>query len=88
MWKAGDERIAELQQEVERLKENQLPIENGTNRYGVDIGYFRKTINRELNHGLENFKPDELARVLARLSRTADKNVLLEPEFQQAIKDK
>jgi len=58
------------------------PIENGTNRYGVDVSYFRKTINRELNRDLNNFKPDELARVLARLSVTADSAVIFEDEFQ------
>jgi len=58
------------------------PIENGSNRYGVDVGYFRKTINRELNRGLSDFKPDELARILARLSVTADSSVIFESEFQ------
>ena len=58
------------------------PIENGCNRYSVDISYFRKTINRELNRGLSDFKPDELARVLARLSVTADKSVIHESEFE------
>ena len=57
------------------------PSEVGTNRYGLDVGYFRKTINRELNRNLVDFKPDELARVLARLSRTADSTVMKEPEF-------
>lgn len=58
------------------------PIENGKNRYGVDVGYFRKTINRELNCSLNDFKPDELARVLARLSITADNSVVFEDEFK------
>ena len=52
-----------------------------TNRYGVDTDYFKRIIDRELNHGLENYTPDELARVFARMSKTAHAGVLLEPEF-------
>ncbi|MBL4781820.1 MAG: hypothetical protein JKX92_06215 [Porticoccaceae bacterium] len=59
------------------------PVENGANRYGVDVSYFRNTINRELNRDLSNFKPDELARVFARLSVTADSSVIFEDEFQR-----
>jgi len=59
------------------------PVENGSNRYGLDIGYFRKTINRELNRDLGNFTPDELARVFARLSVAADSSVIFEDEFQR-----
>lgn len=62
-------------------------IENGTNRYGVDVSYFRKTINRELNGSLSDYRPDELARVLARLSVTADSGVIFEPEFQSRRRD-
>lgn len=58
------------------------PIENGKNRYGVDVSYFRNAINRELNRGLTDYKADELARVLARLSVTADSQVIFENEFQ------
>jgi hypothetical protein len=58
------------------------PIEKGCNRYGVDVSYFRKTINRELNRSLGDFRPDELARVFARLSVTADSKVIFENEFQ------
>ena len=49
--------------------------ERGTNRYGLDMSYFRRLFNRELSN-LENFMPDELARVLARAARTADASVL------------
>ena len=66
------------------MKDEQLPNEQGTNRYGLDVAYFRKTINRELNRDLRNFMPNELARVLARLSVTADKQVIHEPEFSEA----
>jgi hypothetical protein len=69
---------------IAELEKEQLPNEHGTNRYGVDVGYFRKTINRELNRDLSNFKRDELARVLARLSVTADKQVIHEDEFSEA----
>jgi len=50
------------------------------NRYGVDVTYFEKWIVRSLKD-LENYKPDELARELGRMSRTADSSVLLEEEF-------
>ena len=77
-------RIAELKKERDDLRDEQLPNEQGTNRYGLDVAYFRKTINRELNRDLRNFMPSELARVLARLSVTADKQVIHEPEFSEA----
>ncbi len=59
----------------------QVPREKGTNRFGLDMGYFRAWINRELNRPLTHYKPSEFARVLARAARTADKEVLAEPEF-------
>ena len=52
-----------------------------TNRYGVDTDYFNRLIDRELNRGLGDYTPDELARVFARMSKTAHAGVLLEPEF-------
>jgi len=58
-----------------------VPDERGTNEYGLDVGYFRKLFNRELS-SLRSFRPDELARVLARAARTADASVLQEGEFQ------
>ncbi|MBO7920968.1 hypothetical protein J5X92_01890 [Alteromonas sp. K632G] len=73
--------IKQLRERVKELEQNLLPIENGKNRYGLDVSYFRNAINRELNRSLANHKPDELARVLARLSRTADESVMFEPEF-------
>lgn len=66
-----------------QMKQHIPPNEIGKNRYGVDVAYFRKTINRELNRSLYDFKPDELARVFARLSVTADRSVIHEPEFNQ-----
>lgn len=75
------EQLAKANERVAELEKNQLPIENGKNRYGLDVSYFRNVINRELNRPLDNYKPDELARVLARLSRTADESVMFEPEF-------
>jgi septal ring factor EnvC (AmiA/AmiB activator) len=77
-------KIAELEKELIELKDERLPNEQGTNRYGLDVAYFRKTINRELNRDLRGFMPSELARVLARLSVTADKQVIHEPEFSEA----
>ena len=72
----------ELQGEIERLKALVPPVETGKNRYGLDVGYFRRAINRDLNRGLENYQPDELARVFPRLSVTADKSVMREAEFE------
>lgn len=76
-----EQQLAKANERVKELEQNQLPIENGENRYGLDVSYFRNVINRELNRSLDNYKPDELARVLARISRTADKSVMFEPEF-------
>lgn len=59
-----------------------VPNEHGKNRYGLDMAYFRNLFIRELNRPLVDFRPDELARVLARAARTADADVLREPEFQ------
>src|SRR5690554_2648497 len=61
-----------------------MPSEHGKNRYGLDMAYFRELFNRELSRPLVDFRPDELARVLARAARTADAAVLQEPEFQAA----
>ena len=71
---AAEKRLAEVERE-------KLPNEQGCNRYGLDMAYFRNVINRELNRPLSDYKPDELARVFARLSKTADKSVMFEPEF-------
>ena len=50
------------------------------NRYGVDTSYFRKWFDRALTN-LADYKPDELARELARMSKAADSSVVLEREF-------
>lgn len=73
--------LINLLNDLAEKSDRATPVENGTNRYGLDVGYFRNAINRELNRSLSDYKPDELARVLARLSRTADPIVLSEPEF-------
>ena len=54
------------------------------NRYGVDTSYFYNIFERELKN-ISNHTPAELARVLARMSRTADEKVLLEPEFAKDL---
>ncbi len=79
------EKLEDLKIENNALKEGSFRIETGINQYGVDIGYFRNTINRELNRSLSNFKPEELARVFARMALAADKEVLMEPEFQVGV---
>lgn len=57
----------------------------GKNRYGLDMSYFRNLFDRELNKPLADFTPKELARVLARASRTADPDVMHEQEFLQGM---
>ncbi|EAZ97240.1 hypothetical protein [Marinobacter sp. ELB17] len=64
-----------------KLSSTSVPNERGTNRYGLDMAYFRGLFNRELNIRLSDYKPHELARMLARAAKTADETVLREPEF-------
>lgn len=61
-------------------------VEHGKNRYGLDVGYFRNLFNRELNRTLQNYRPDELARNLLRMARTADKSIIAESEFTGELK--
>ncbi len=74
--------LIELLNYISGEAERATPIENGKNRYGVDVSYFRNLINRELNRPLSNHTPKELARQLARMSVAADPDVLNEPEFR------
>lgn len=55
------------------------------NQYGLDNDYFERKIAILHRDGLRNWRPDELARELARMSRTADKSVMLEPEFETQV---
>ncbi len=73
---------------AERLRQewNCPTVENGRNRYGLDVSYFRNLFNRELNRTLQNYRPHELARNLMRMARTADKAVISEPEFTGELK--
>jgi len=73
---------------VERLKNewNCPTNENGTNRYGLDVAYFRNLFNRELNRTLQDYRPAELARNLLRMARTADKSIIAEAEFTGDLK--
>ena len=75
-WNSTHERLKT------RLSSPEVPNEHGKNRYGLDMAYFRNLFNRELNRPLTDFRPDELARVLARAARTADPEVLGEAEFR------
>lgn len=54
------------------------------NRYGVDTSYFYDIFERELKD-ISNHTPAELARVLARMSRTADEKVMHESEFARDL---
>jgi hypothetical protein len=51
-----------------------------SNRYGLDAGYFTRKLMRMVRD-IGDFKPAEMARELARMSKTADADVLAEPEF-------
>lgn len=51
------------------------------NQYGLDNQYFEKWIDRIRCNDFSNWRPDELARELARMSRAADSRVMHEPEF-------
>lgn len=51
-----------------------------TNQYGLDADYFRRKLERVLRD-VNSYRPDEMARELARMARTADEKVLREPEF-------
>lgn len=55
------------------------------NQYGLDNDYFERKIAILHRDGLKNWMPDELARELARMSRTADKSVMQEPEFAAPV---
>ena len=51
------------------------------NRYGLDSSYIKKNINRFIRD-INNYTPAEAARLLARLSKVADPEVVLkEKEF-------
>lgn len=56
------------------------PAGSGKNRFGLDMDYLKRRLNR-LIRDLADFPPDEAARELARMSRTADSSVLAESEF-------
>jgi hypothetical protein len=56
------------------------PAGAGKNRFGLDMDYLKRRLNR-LIRDLADFPPDEAARELARIARTADATVLAEDEF-------
>lgn len=56
------------------------------NRYGVDAPYFHGKLSLVLRD-LADYMPDELARELGRLAKTADAETLLEPEFCGGSRD-
>jgi len=51
------------------------------NEYELDYKYFERKLQLIIRDA-SRYTPGEMARSLARLSATADKNVILEPEFQ------
>ena len=56
------------------------PASARKNRFGLDMDYLKRRLNR-LIRDLADFPPDEAARELARIARTADATVLAEDEF-------
>lgn len=56
------------------------------NEYGLDYKYFEGKLQLIIRDA-SRYTPGEMARSLARLSATADKNVNLEPEFQLPLKN-
>ena len=54
------------------------------NEYGLDYRYFAKKLEL-IQRDISRYTPDELARELARLSKTADAKVLAESEFCSKI---
>lgn len=62
------------------LKINSGKADMATNQYGLDTNYMRSKLNM-LVRDADNYKPDEMARALARLVLIADADVLQEPEF-------
>jgi len=59
-----------------------------SNQYGLDNDYFERKIAILHRDGLRNWRPDELARELARMSRTADKSVMHETEFAAPVDER
>jgi len=54
-----------------------------TNQFGLDVDYFVRLCKREFSpEAIANQTPSDLARALARASRTADPQVMHEPEFR------
>lgn len=80
------EQLAEAKEEIARLKaelaalKSSSPAAAGTNKFGLDVSYFHKKLSQVMGD-LGSYTPAELARVLARLCRTADAKVLAEVEF-------
>lgn len=56
-----------------------------TNQYGLDTIYMRSKL-KLLVRDADNYKPDEMARALARLVVVADADVLQESEFSAALR--
>jgi len=50
------------------------------NRYGLDVSYLEGKL-LQLIADIDNYKPDEAARVLLRLSVVCDSEVISEKEF-------
>lgn len=50
------------------------------NSYGLDVDHFRRQLGR-LSRDLDGLTPTDLARSCARLARSADAQVLQQPEF-------
>lgn len=79
----GCSSVIQVIEELEAdTKPSSPPKPSGVNEFGVDMSYFNAIIERELSD-LSRYKRDELARVLARMSHTADPSVMKEREFNK-----
>lgn len=79
----GCSSVIEIIENLEAGVKSSLPPKpSGVNEFGVDMSYFYALIERELSD-LSRYKRDELARVLARMSYTADPSVMKEAEFNK-----
>lgn len=74
------EYIKRISQAVIDAMSHLRPAQASKNRFGLDMDYFKRRLNR-LIRDLADFPPDEAARELARMARTADHMVLSEDEF-------
>ena len=55
------------------------------NEYGLDVSYFESKLTQVMRD-INCYKPEEMARELFRLAKTANKNIVLESDFLSDIR--